>query len=59
MSIYEFDAEKYERQVREEAQEDLLMELIGKKIAKGNTPQEMAEMLEIPLEKVEEIIRLL
>ena len=63
MSIYEFDAEKYERQVREEAGEEarekLLMELIGKKIAKGNTPQEVAEIFEIPLEKVEEIVRLL
>lgn len=50
VSLYEYDAEKHMRQVREEAKEDgrmeLLQEQIAKKLEKGLSVQEIAEALE-------------
>lgn len=69
VSIYEYDEEKVMRMMREEAREDgweeglqqgieqKLKELIGKKLAKGNTPEEIADILEEPLELVQTLAR--
>ena len=65
MSIYEYDEEKHMRQEREESRKEgklvgerkKLTELIQKKLAKGNNPEEIADMLETPLEQVKEIFR--
>ncbi|MDY2661765.1 MAG: hypothetical protein SOV67_03460, partial [Bariatricus massiliensis] len=73
VSIYEYDEEKVMRMMREEAREDgweeglqlgmergieqKLKELIGKKLAKGNTPEEIADILEEPLELVQVLAR--
>ena len=73
VSIYEYDEEKVMRMMREEAREDgweeglqlgmergieqKLKELIGKKLAKGKTPEEIADILEEPLELVQVLAR--
>ncbi|MCB7306106.1 hypothetical protein LIZ61_18910, partial [Bariatricus massiliensis] len=69
VSIYEYDEEKVMRMMREEAHEDgwkegrqkgieegrahTLKELICKKLAKGNTLEEIADILEEPLERIQ------
>lgn len=64
MSIFEYDQEKHMRQEREEAwaagleegQEQMLMTLIRKKLAKGKTTGVIAEELEQPEERVRKLI---
>ena len=64
MSIFEYDQEKHMRQEREEAwaagleegQEQRLMTLIRKKLAKGKTTGVIAEELEQPEERVRKLI---
>ena len=64
MSIYEYDQEKHMRQEREAAWEDgvedgreqLLRELIRKKLAKGKSITEIADALEETEETIREQI---
>ena len=64
MSLFEYDQEKHMRQEREEAwaagleegQEQMLMTLIRKKLAKGKTTGVIAEELEQPEERVRKLI---
>ena len=59
-----FDKEKYEKAVKSEAYEDgyqagkefVLKEKVKKKLSRGKTAQEIAEVLEESLETVEELI---
>ena len=73
MSIYEYDEEKVMRMMREEAREDgweeglqkgiergieqNLKGLISKKLAKGKTLEEIAEILEEPLERIQALAK--
>ena len=64
VSIYEYDEEKVMRMLQEDAREtgrqegetQKLKEQISKKLAKGNTPEEISEMLEEPVEHIRELI---
>ena len=65
MSIYEYDQEKHIRQEREEAweagkrkgEENKLMELIRKKLAKGKSVSEIAEALEEEEDTIQRLIK--
>ena len=73
VSIYEYDEEKVMRMMREEAREDgweeglqkgiergieqNLKGLISKKLAKGKTLEEIAEILEEPLERIQALTK--
>ena len=60
MSIYEYDAERHMRQIKEDGIEEgrnaLLKELIEKKRKKGLSVEEIAEILEADLETVRTLI---
>ena len=64
MSIYEYDQEKHLRQEREDAWEDgraegeriKLKELVRKKLAKGKSVSEIADILEEEEKTIQEII---
>ena len=64
VSIYEYDEEKVMRMLQEDARDtgrqegetQKLKEQISKKLAKGNTPEEISEMLEEPVEHIRELI---
>ena len=64
MSIYEYDQEKHLRQEREDAWEDglaegeriKLKELIRKKLAKGKSVSEIADILEEEEKTIQELI---
>lgn len=69
MSIYEYDQEEHIRLEREDAFEDgrkegislgedkKLKELVEKKVKKGHTISEIADMLEEELEIIKEIVK--
>ena len=69
MSIYEYDQEKHIRQEREEAweagreagerkgEENKLMELIRKKLAKGKSVSEIAEALEEEEDTIQRLVK--
>ena len=60
VSIYEYDAEKHIRmeraEAREEGREELLADMIRKKLGKGRTVPEIAEDLEMSEKEVQDII---
>ena len=61
MSIYEYDQEEHIRLEREEAFEDgrldKLKEQVQKKLAKGQTAQEIADVLEENIDDIDKIIK--
>lgn len=56
MSIFEYDQEKHMRQEREAAREELLENMIRKKLAKGKGLAEIAEDLEETEDHIRELI---
>ena len=60
VSLYEYDAERHMRQIKEDGIEEgrntLLKELIEKKRKKGLSVEEIAEILEADLETVRTLI---
>ena len=60
MSIYEYDEERHLRQEREaaweEGKEDTLIEMIRKKLKKGNSIAEIADALELDEDEIRRLM---
>ena len=53
---YDLDIEVQREEAFKEGRDKLLYELIQKNFSKGRTPEEMADVLGVPVEKINEII---
>ena len=62
MCLYEFDVELHERVLREEEREEgrreerMFAKQVIKGLSSGKTPEDIAKELNVPLEKVEDLV---